>query len=411
MVPCPVRSAPRLRRRGRGVLCRAVGGLRFGLGFQFGTMPRQEDAERGALAGLGIHVDKAAGLLDDAIHRREAKPGALADFLGREERLEDLVDDIGRNAGAGIGDVDPHIIRRRHALVGQLRGFIRRDVGGLHRQLAAVGHRVAGVDREIDDHLLELRDVDLDRPEIAAMHEVELDLLADQPPQQHGEIGQGVAEIEHLRPQRLAAREREQLPHQRRGAGRVLLDLHDVLERRIGRLVRVQQEVVRHHDGGQHVVEVVRDAAGELADHVHLLRLVDLVFQRAPLGGLQQIDDGGFGVALVFLDRGDEELPPALLGAVEHGLDRRDVALPFRGLVDRRDQKAAVARIHRAENRLVGRAVGTEALRQLGEAGIGAHHRAAAVDGRDRHRRMIEEAHEADFGGALADRNARRARG
>ena len=123
------------------------------------------------------------------------------------------------------------------------------------------------------------------------------------------------------------------------------------------------------------------------------------------------IDDGGFGVALVLLDRGDEELPPALLGAVEHGLDRRDVALPFRRLVDRRDQKAAVARVHGAEDRLVGRAVRAEALRQLGEAGIGAHHGAAAVHRRDRHRRMVEEAHEADFGGALADRNARRARG
>ena len=81
------------------------------------------------------------------------------------------------------------------------------------------------------------------------MDEVELHLLADQAAQQHGEVAQRIAEIEHLRAQRLAAREGEQLPHQRRGAGRVLLDLHDVLERRIGRLVRVQQEVVRHHDG------------------------------------------------------------------------------------------------------------------------------------------------------------------
>src|SRR5262249_35608068 len=82
------------------------------------------------------------------------------------------------------------------------------------------------------------------------------------------------------------------------GAGRVLLDLHDVLERRIGRLVRVQQEVVGHHDGREHVVEVVRDAAGELADHLHLLRLVDLVLQRTALGGLQEINDRSLGLAL-----------------------------------------------------------------------------------------------------------------
>ena len=169
----------------------------------------------------------------------------------------------------------------------------------------------------------------------------------------------------------------------------------------IGRLVRVQQEVVRHHDGRQHVVEIVRDAAGELADHVHLLRLVDLVLQRPPFGRLQHVDDGGLGLALVFLDRGDEELPPALPGAVEHGLDRRDIALPLRRLVDGRDQKVAIARVDRAEDRLAGRAVGAQALRQLGEARIGADHRARPVHGRDRHRGMVEEAHEADFGRPL----------
>ena len=331
---------------------------------------RQEDVERGALARLGIDIDETAGLLDDAVDRRQPEAGALADFLGREERLEDLVDDVDRNAGAGVADVDPHVVGRRHALVGQPLGFRRRYIRGPHREPAAIGHGVAGVDGEIDDHLLELRDVDLDRPQIAAVHQIELDLLADQPAQQHGEIAERVAEMQHLRAQRLPARERQQLPHQRRGAGGVLLDLHDVLERRIGRLVRVQQEIVRHHDGGQHVVEVVRDAAGELADGVHLLRLVDLVLQRAALGGLQQIDDRGLGVALVLLDRGDEELAPTLLGAVEHRLDRSDVAVAVGGKLDRGADAIAVALGNRGDDRLADRDRRVEALRQLGTARI-----------------------------------------
>ena len=171
------------------------------------------------------------------------------------------------------------------------------------------------------------------------------------------------------------------------GAGGVLLDLHDVLERRIGRLVRVQQEVVRHHDGGQHVVEVVRDAAGELADHLHLLRLVDLVLQRAPFGGLQQIDDRGLGLALVLLDRGDEELPPALAArpssiASTGAMSPCPSAAWLIAAISRLRSRALTA----AEDRLVGGAVGAEALRQLGKAGIGAHHRAGAVHGGDRHR-------------------------
>ena len=71
--------------------------------------------------------------------------------------------------------------------------------------------------------------------------------------------------------------------------------------------MRAQQEVGRHHDGRQHVVEIMRDAAGELADRLHLLRLRELVLQRAPFGGLQRVHDGGFGVALFFLFDGRDD--------------------------------------------------------------------------------------------------------
>ena len=80
------------------------------------------------------------------------------------------------------------------------------------------------------------------------MHHVERDLLAQEAAQQQTEVGQRVVEVDDLRAQRLLARERQQLAHQRRGAVGVLLDLHDVLERRIGRLVRIQQEIGRHDD-------------------------------------------------------------------------------------------------------------------------------------------------------------------
>ncbi len=212
------------------------------------------------------------------------------------------------------------------------------------RELAAERHGVARIDREIDDHLLELADVGLDRPEVAHLRDGERHVLADQPAQQHREIRQRLAEIDHLRAQGLLAREREQLPHQ---AGRpvgVLLDLHDVLERRIGRLVGVQQEVGRHHDGAEQIVEVVRDIAGEPADGLHLLLLIDLVLERALLRGLQRIDDGGLLVALLrVLGGGDEEARKALAGTVERGVDRGDLALPLRRPADRGFQRGAVA--------------------------------------------------------------------
>ena len=44
---------------------------------------------------LRIGEDEAARLLDDAVDGRQAEPGALADFLGGEERLEHLAEHVG----------------------------------------------------------------------------------------------------------------------------------------------------------------------------------------------------------------------------------------------------------------------------------------------------------------------------
>ena len=78
------------------------------------------------LADFGLRIDEAAGLLDDAVDRREAEPGALADILGGEERLENLVDDVRRDAGAGVRELDQHVVAGRHRLVASACGFCLR---------------------------------------------------------------------------------------------------------------------------------------------------------------------------------------------------------------------------------------------------------------------------------------------
>src|SRR5947208_8308542 len=59
-----------------------------------GGWQRQADDERTAPAGAGAgRLDLAAVLADDALADRQAQPGTLARAFGREERLEDLVQD------------------------------------------------------------------------------------------------------------------------------------------------------------------------------------------------------------------------------------------------------------------------------------------------------------------------------
>src|SRR3546814_8235367 len=58
----------------------------------FRSVLGQVDREASALAGLALDEDVAVGLPDDAINGREPQSRAGADFLGREERLEDPVE-------------------------------------------------------------------------------------------------------------------------------------------------------------------------------------------------------------------------------------------------------------------------------------------------------------------------------
>src|SRR3954471_19067666 len=62
----------------------------------------QGDAEGGA-PGLGVARQRAVVAVDDdPLRGREAEPGALARVLGREELVEDVLADLGRDPGAVV---------------------------------------------------------------------------------------------------------------------------------------------------------------------------------------------------------------------------------------------------------------------------------------------------------------------
>ena len=204
--------------------------------------------------------------------------------LGGEERLEDVGQRVVVHAGAVVRHAQADPRSGRH--VGAARGLGRGH--GLQRRLddqpAAVGHRVAGVDRQVHQHLLDLARVGLDRAGLADGADVELQVLADQAPQHAIELADDGVEIDDARLDDLPAREQQQLAGQGGGA---LAGALDLLERRPVRMRRrdlAEDDVgVALHDGEQ-VVEVVRDAAGEPADRLHLLRLQELLLELLALG-------------------------------------------------------------------------------------------------------------------------------
>ena len=93
------------------------------------------------------------------------RPGALPLRLGREERIEDPRFDVLRDPHARVAheqrDEGPGLEAQRIGV--RLRQLA---IGGLDDQLPAGRHRVARVDAEIDDRLLQLRRVGAHRPHI-----------------------------------------------------------------------------------------------------------------------------------------------------------------------------------------------------------------------------------------------------
>ena len=363
---------------------------------------RHENAEHGSLVESAVAVDVRAGLLDDSVDGRQAKAGALADFLGGEERFEYLGLHLRRHAGAGILEIDQHIIDRRQRLVSERRDFTRRQIARAHRHRAAARHGVARVDGEIDDDRLELVEIGFDRPEIATVNELQLDVLAKEPSQKDRQVGEHLAQRKDLRPERLTARERQQLPHQAGGAVGVLLDVHDVLEGRVARPVIGEKQIGETDDRRQHIVEVVCDAAGELADRVHLLALRELLLEGALFGRLERIDDDRFLVPGAVLDGIEVEAGAAVLvagkrshrsaGSCRHRRPPAASAASIGG-PDRRRARPDSARCRPAARP----DVRTE---HLDEGDVGPADPAVPIDGGDGDRGIVEEARKADLGGA-----------
>src|SRR6185295_11510543 len=86
-----------------GCSCNRGGRLNVGLSVLAG----QPDGEGRAFVDRAFDVDRAAMLLDQLAHRRQAEADALR--LGREQRLEDLAQLVRRNARAGVGYRQPDV--------------------------------------------------------------------------------------------------------------------------------------------------------------------------------------------------------------------------------------------------------------------------------------------------------------
>ena len=144
---------------------------------------RQEHLDRRSAIDFTVHEDRTAALVDDAIHGREAEPGALPQLLRRVERLEEMTQDRAVHADAGVADGEHHVRAGTRAWMLGGVSLVEFHVRGLDRQHAAARHRVAGVEREIEDHLFNLARIGADTVERVRRPRSQVDVFSDEPAQ------------------------------------------------------------------------------------------------------------------------------------------------------------------------------------------------------------------------------------
>ena len=211
----------------------------------------------------------SAGLLDDAVHGCKTESRSFSPLFGGKERFEEFLLEFERNSDAGVGDreFDETVID----LV----------VAGGENERSAVGHGIAGVDAKIENDLDNLVGVSLDRPEIRSEIALQLNIFRDEAADHAAGFREDDVAVKNLRRQHLLAAESKQLAGQRRGALRCAQNLIDVMSRE-GIAVRqagCEAQIGVAEDHHEHVVEVVGHAAGQTADGIHLLRLLQLLLQ------------------------------------------------------------------------------------------------------------------------------------
>jgi hypothetical protein len=160
------------------------------------------------------------------------------------------------------------------------RGIFRlqSNVPGPDRDRSSVRHRVAGIDDQVDQGELQFMNIYGHRPDIPADIDRQIDITADGAGQKIPEGGEALAQTDHCRVQWLAPRKGEKLPGQPLAPRRGTLDRLDCTQvPRIGDPLLQKLRIAAHHH--DHVVEVMRCAARQLAQRLHFLGLGQLLLR------------------------------------------------------------------------------------------------------------------------------------
>ena len=202
-------------------------------------------------------------LLHDAVDLCQPEPRSLPG-LGGEEGFEESPLDGGRHAEARVRYRERGPFPRRHARERRALAFLHRAAGELDPKASSTRHRVARVEGEVGHHLLDSDRVDLGHALPRSERGADDDVLGDGPLEQVHGLPDARGEIDPLATRGCAVAEVQNLADQLSAPARLVGDGPELDARVVGErgVVAQQLRVGQHHR--QDIVEVVRDAGGEL---------------------------------------------------------------------------------------------------------------------------------------------------
>ena len=98
---------------------------------------------------------------------REPEAGSLAGVFRSEERFEDLASNLRGNTVAGVSDFNNDVRPDRQPRIHLNVGFVQKNVLPGDGQLPSIGHRVARIDAKIHQHLVDLRGIRRQHPQVS----------------------------------------------------------------------------------------------------------------------------------------------------------------------------------------------------------------------------------------------------
>ena len=225
--------------------------------------------------------------LHDIGYRRKSQASAFARGLGRESRFKDFVQQFGRDTRSRIRH------RQQDKRTGwrtfpAAHGYVfQDDIVCLDQECASLGHGIAGVDAQVQQHLMKLGCIAQNWLEIVGDTALHSDRAREGVLNQLGHVPDEMPKLNH---HRLAGRtngEREDLfDHVATPVGARTDRLQHTPSHLAGQFVL--QQLRRHEDRSEYIIQIVGNASSQGPNAFHPLSAEEFLFQTLLLGDVQE---------------------------------------------------------------------------------------------------------------------------